>query len=76
MLQEPDPFAAAVDRLRRMCDRAHRDFDAIERTVMVRDPDEQAIETWRVAGATRLVVAPWPRSAEAVDGLTAFRPVQ
>ena len=43
---------------------------------MVRDPDEQAIDTWRAAGATRLVVAPWRRSTEAVDGLTAFRPIQ
>jgi probable F420-dependent oxidoreductase len=76
MLQDEAPFAAAVERLRRRCDHAQRDFDAIERTVMVRDPDEQAIEIWRAAGATRLVVAPWRRSAEAVDGLAAFRPIQ
>ena len=74
MLQEEAPFAAAVDRLRRQCDRADRDFDTIERTVMVREPDERAVDAWREAGATRLVVAPWPRSAEAVDGLAAFRP--
>ena len=76
MLQDAAPFAAAVERLRRLCDDAHRDFDAIERTVMVRDPDERAIDTWRAAGATRLVVAPWRRSTEAVDGLAAFRPIQ
>ena len=44
--------------------------------VMVRDPDEQALDTWRDAGATRLIVAPWARSTDAVDGLAAFRPVQ
>ena len=58
MLQDVEPFAAAVERLRVRCDRAGRDFDAIERTVMVRDPDERAVDTWRAAGATRLVVAP------------------
>ena len=65
MLQDAAPFAAAVERLRRLCDHAHRDFDAIERTVMVRDPDERAIDTWREAGATqtrRRTLAPLHRS--------------
>ena len=76
MLQDEPSFGAAVERLRAHCDRAGRDFDAIERTVMVREPDERAVDTWRAAGATRLVVAPWPRSTEAIDGLAAFRPIR
>jgi probable F420-dependent oxidoreductase len=74
MVQDEPSFAAAVEKLRVLCDRNGRDFDTIERTAMVRDPDDRAVESWRAAGATRLIVAPWPRSAEAVDGLAAFRP--
>jgi len=74
MVQDEASFATAVEKLRTLCDRNGRDCDAIERTAMVRDPDDGAVESWRSAGATRLIVAPWSRSTEAVDGLAAFRP--
>ena len=74
MVQDTASFAGAVGKLRTLCDRTGRDFDAIERTAMVRDPDDRAVEAWQAAGATRLIVAPWRRSAEAIDGLAAFRP--
>jgi probable F420-dependent oxidoreductase len=74
MVQDQASFAAAVAKLRTLCDRNVRDFDQIERTAMVRDPDDRTIESWRAAGATRLIIAPWARTADAVDGLAAFRP--
>lgn len=72
MLHDPPAFAADVDELRRMCDARGRDAAQIERTALAPRPDATTIEAWRDAGATRLIVAPWARSAEAVDGLERF----
>ena len=74
MVQSQALFASAVRRLGELCEDVGRSLDDIERTAMVRDPSAREIDSWRFAGATRLIVAPWRRSAEAIDGLAAFRP--
>jgi probable F420-dependent oxidoreductase len=72
MVQDPSTFATAVGRLRELCGRNARDLDTVDCTAMARRPDAAEREAWRVAGATRLIVAPWARTADALDGLAAF----
>ena len=72
MVQTPATFTAAVGQLRDLCARIGRDDATLERTATARHPDPDELASWRAAGATRLIVAPWARTADAVDGLAAF----
>lgn len=78
MEHSPDSAARQVTRLRRFADKAGRDPSAIEATVLVRVPQRDVaasaddIARFAEAGVDRLIVVPWQRSREAVDGLIAF----
>jgi probable F420-dependent oxidoreductase len=72
MVHDVASFGAAVDRLSELAAAGGRDLDTIQRTMMVRDPDEQARGDWAAAGATRLIVAPWERTSGALRGLQRF----
>ncbi|HEX7097421.1 MAG TPA: LLM class F420-dependent oxidoreductase [Acidimicrobiales bacterium] len=72
MVHEPDSFATAVATLRTLCDRAGRDLATLQRTAIVAHPTDDDIVRWTEAGATRLIVAPWRRSATAIDDLSDF----
>jgi probable F420-dependent oxidoreductase len=72
MVQTPATFAAAVEVLRVLCARGDRDVATLDRTAIARHPDGEELTAWHAAGATRLIVAPWARTADALDGLTAF----
>ncbi|MFP3899578.1 MAG: TIGR03619 family F420-dependent LLM class oxidoreductase [Acidimicrobiia bacterium] len=64
--------ADRVGRLRRFAADAGRDPDAVEVTVIGAVEGETDVERYAAAGVDRLIVVPWRRSREAVDGLVAF----
>lgn len=68
----PEGAAAQVKRLRELRREAGREHEPVEVTLggNLREPDE--IERWRDAGVDRLVVSPWRRSPEAVEGLRRY----
>jgi probable F420-dependent oxidoreductase len=72
MLQTPETFADAVTALRARCERSGRDVATLERTALAPRPDEAELDAWATAGATRLIVAPWPRSGDACEALARF----
>lgn len=73
MVQPPDAFARSVERLAALAAERGRHIDELDRTALVARPDGALCEVWRAAGATRLIVAPWARSSDAVEGLRDFR---
>jgi probable F420-dependent oxidoreductase len=72
MLQTVDSFSEATQWLEHACDGAGRSYSDLERTALVRDPDAEEIAQWQRAGATRIIIAPWGRSTEAVESLHDF----
>lgn len=72
MLHDRHSFAASVEQLRRRCDAAGRAFTELQRSAIVAHPTHDDIRAWQHAGATRLIVAPWRRSASAIDDLAEF----
>jgi alkanesulfonate monooxygenase SsuD/methylene tetrahydromethanopterin reductase-like flavin-dependent oxidoreductase (luciferase family) len=72
MIHTPDSFAVATATLRRFCLEAGRPDDAVMCTALGGHPSPADVDAWAVAGCHRLIVAPWSRSADALDGLRAF----
>jgi probable F420-dependent oxidoreductase len=72
MIHDEGSFAAATGELTARCEALGRDVTTLQRTALVRDPAPEEIVGWTASGATRLLVAPWPRSADAVAGLERF----
>jgi probable F420-dependent oxidoreductase len=72
MVHDTSSFAAAVERLRALAAEHGRDVATLQRSALVRDPDERERDAWRAAGATRLIVAPWQRTSGAIAGLERF----
>ena len=72
MLQTVDSFSEATTWLEQACDRAGRSYRDLERTALDRDPDAEDIAQWEKAGATRIIIAPWGKSTEAVASLRDF----
>lgn len=72
MEHSPESAADRVGRLRRLAADAGRDPDAVEVTVIGSAEGDDDVERYAAAGVDRLIVVPWRRSREAVDGLVAF----
>ena len=72
MVHDPASFARSVDELALLCREQGRSPTGLQRTALVARPSPSDVQAWDGAGATRLIVAPWNRSSEAVDGLEAF----
>ena len=72
MIHDPASFARSVDVLHELAEAAGVDAGALQRTALVANPDERTVDEWHRAGATRLIVAPWSRSNDAVAGLEHF----
>ena len=64
--------AAQVGRLRELLDAEGRDADAFQ--YCLGGPVESAadVERWAEIGVTRLIISPWRRSKEAIDGMRHF----
>lgn len=72
MIHDAHSFAASVARLTQMCEERGRDLAEIQRSALVTIPSATDVEAWADAGATRLIVAPWRKSTDAVDGVRRF----
>lgn len=72
MSHDPDSVAAQIAKLRRYEEEAGRADRPLEITVMGEVTHPSDLERWEEAGVDRLIVVPWRRSPEAVDGLRRF----
>lgn len=73
MVQRPPALRRSVAALADLAAAHGRDLDELDRSALERHPDRELVATWHRAGATRLIVAPWSRSTDAVEGLRRFR---
>ena len=65
-----DSIGAPISRLKAFAQACEAKTPEV--TVMATLEDAEAVELWRRAGVDRLIVAPWTRSADALDGLRKF----
>jgi probable F420-dependent oxidoreductase len=72
MIHDVASFSASVELLSQLCEGIGRDPQDIQRTALVENPTDIEVDGWTRAKATRLIVAPWRRSSEAVEGLGRF----
>ncbi|MEO8695298.1 MAG: LLM class F420-dependent oxidoreductase [Acidimicrobiales bacterium] len=72
MIHDVASFAESVAWLAHLCADNGRDLEDIQRSALVAHPTATDVEAWGNAGATRLIVAPWRRSSEAIDGVAEF----
>ena len=73
MVHDEASFAVAVDTLTKLCAERGRSVDDVQRSALVvGDPTRETQARWAEAGATRLIVSPWRRSSDAIDGLERF----
>jgi probable F420-dependent oxidoreductase len=72
MSHTPESAAVQVAHLREQERVAHRTAPPVKVTVMGAVEAPADIERWEEAGVDRLIVVPWSRSREAVDGLRRF----
>lgn len=63
---------AQIDRLRRELENNGRSLDGFEVCLGGAVDSASDAQRWESLGVTRLIVSPWRRSPDAVDGLTAF----
>ena len=72
LVHDVESAAARVKELRRMLREAGREGARFEVSLggKLRDPDDA--RRWQDAGVDRLVVSPWQRSPECIDGLRRF----
>jgi probable F420-dependent oxidoreductase len=64
--------AAQVERLRGLLDAEGRDADAFQYCLGGPVDSVDDVERWAALGVTRLIISPWRRSREAIDGLRHF----
>lgn len=64
--------ASQITRLRRLLEEQGRDPDAFEYCLGGPVESRDDLDRWAGVGVTRLVVAPWRRSREAIDGMRRF----
>jgi probable F420-dependent oxidoreductase len=68
----PESAAASVATIRGHMERAGRADAPFECTVGGACESEEDVAAWESAGIDRLIVSPWRRSREALDGMEAF----
>lgn len=72
MVHDFDSAAKSIATLRRFTEEAGRDFDDIEVSLGGRVRSAEDVERWAALGVDRLMVVPWKRSPEALEGLRRF----
>jgi probable F420-dependent oxidoreductase len=68
----PESAAACVAELRAQREAAGRLDEPFEVTVGGECTDEDDVAAWEAAGVDRLIVSPWRRTAEVLDGMAGF----
>lgn len=72
MVQTPETLPEALAELERLRNDAGRADEPFEVTITARNPSTDEIDAYADAGVDRLIVSPWERSREALDGLRTF----
>ncbi len=72
MAQTPDTLPEALAELEKLRSGAGRADAAFEVTITARNPSSDEIDAYADAGVDRLIVSPWERSREALEGLRRF----
>lgn len=72
MAQTPETLPEALAELERLRSDAGRADAAFEVTITARNPSTDEINAYTDAGVDRLIVSPWERSRDALDGLRTF----
>jgi len=72
MRATPEVVADSVAIIRRHMEAAGRADAPFECTVGGKCESEEDIATWEAAGIDRLIVSPWQRSREALEGMETF----
>lgn len=72
MAQNLDSLPDTLAELRRLRDHAGRDGEPVEVTITARHPSPDEVRAHAAAGVDRLIVSPWERSRDALDGLRTF----
>jgi len=72
MQHTPASAVEQVAALRRHEDEVGRDGPPVKTTVMGAVDAEQPVEAWEAAGVDRLIVVPWTRTRDALDGIRRF----
>jgi hypothetical protein len=62
----------AIGRLRQLRMEAGRAADRFEVTLSGQVNDPEDVQRWEETGVDRLIVSPWKRSPEAIEGLRRF----
>ncbi len=68
----PESAQPVVEKLRAMASDAGRNPDEIEMITMGEIKSSDDLARWRDSGITQLVVKPWDKGSEAIDGLRRF----
>lgn len=69
MFHNPESAAGRVAELQRLASEAGREPGSVTATVMGEMTDSADLERWTETGIDRLIVTPWTRSRDAVEGL-------
>jgi probable F420-dependent oxidoreductase len=72
MNQTMDTIGASVQRLRRMLEENGRGIDGFQISLGGRIETRDDVKRAEDAGVTRLIVTPWPKSPQAIDGIRRF----
>ena len=72
MAHTPDSAAARVKVLHELLAREDRRADAVEVSVGATPRDATDVEAYEDAGVDRVIVSPWDRTVDAIDGLRAY----
>jgi probable F420-dependent oxidoreductase len=72
MAHTPETVAPQIEKLRGYEDEAGRTDRPVTVTVMGSVGSRTDIDRWEAAGVDRLIVVPWSRSRDAVDGMRRF----
>jgi alkanesulfonate monooxygenase SsuD/methylene tetrahydromethanopterin reductase-like flavin-dependent oxidoreductase (luciferase family) len=72
LVHTPDSAAPFAERLRDLRAQLRREAEPFDVTVRGDVDSEDDVKRWEDAGVTRVLVHPWKRSPDAVDGMRAF----
>ncbi len=72
MMHDLDSAARSITKLRSLTEEAGRDFSELEVSLGGRVTSSEDVARWAELGVDRLMVAPWKRSPDAVEGMGRF----
>jgi len=68
----PDSVAVVIAQLKLLCKKENRNFDSLHILTQAQCNSKQELKRWQESGVTEIVVSPWQKGSEALDGLKRF----